>query len=566
MRRLLFAGCSILIFGASVPAAEPPADLVFRRGVVITCDARNTQATAVAVTGERIVRVGSDAEIEKLIGPATRVIDLNGRVVVPGFIECHGHLLMLGQQRIDVDLAGCTTWAECVRKVAERSATVRPGDWIVGRGWHQEHWSDPPQPDGTRYPTNAALNDATPANPVLLIHGTGHMAIANAQALKQSGISRESSPPKGGEYLRDGSGELTGVLRETASDAVEAAYSRWRNRRRVEQRTADDRRAAELAIRECLSKGVTSFQDAGSSFGDVGLFRQLAEDGQLGLRLWVMLSATPDELREKMQMARTIGGGGGRLTVRAIKCMADGALGSHGALMLKPYVDLPQSVGLRIHSPRRIEETAVLAVQHDYQLCTHAIGDQAIREVLDIYERVLRSTGKKDHRWRIEHLQHIDPADLPRLADLGVIASMQANHATSDGPFVTTRLGDERAKVSAYAWRSVVDSGAKLINGTDVPVEDVNPLLCLRSAVTRRMADGRQFFPEQCLTPLEALRSYTIDAAYGAFEEAEKGSIEPGKLADLVVLSGDPLRTPGDELGKLAVETTIVGGRIAFER
>jgi len=554
-----------LATSATAFAAEP-ADLVLRGGTVITCDPGNRQTEALAITKGRIVAVGTNAEIVPLVGPQTKTIDLGGRVVTPGFIECHGHLLSLGQQRIDVDLSSCRSWEECVARVAERVKSVRKGDWIIGRGWHQEHWTTPPQADGSRYPTNALLSAATPDNPVLLTHGTGHMAIANTEGLKAAAINDESTPPSGGEFLRDADGKLTGVLRETASGAVHAAHGRWQARRTAAERDADDRHAVEVAIQECLSKGVTSFQDAGSPFSDVDLFRKLADEGKLGLRLWVMLSATPDTLARRMEASRTIGAADGHLTVRAIKCMADGALGSHGALLLKPYVDLPTSTGLRIHSLNRIEQTAQLAAKYDYQLCTHAIGDQAIREVLDIYERVLRGMNGKNRRWRIEHLQHIDPADIPRLAELGVIASMQANHATSDGPFVVTRLGEERARVGAYAWRSIVDSGALLINGTDVPVEDVNPLLCLRSSVTRRMGDGRQFFPEQCLTPTEALRSYTIDAARGAFEEHEKGSLEPGKLADLVILSASPLTTPGDDLGNLKVETTIVGGRIAYQR
>ncbi len=554
-----------LISAGSLLAAEP-ADLVLRGGLVITCDAGNSQAQAIAVSQGRITAVGSDAAIQPHIGPATKVIDLAGRVVTPGFIECHGHLLSLGQQRIDVDLAGCTTWEECVARVAERARSVRKGDWIVGRGWHQEHWTNPVNADGTRYPTNALLTIATPDNPVLLTHGTGHMAIANALGLKAAGIQNDSTPPKGGEFLRDAEGQLTGVLRETAAGPVQSAYERWRARRTPAEREADERHAVDLAIRECLAKGVTSFQDAGSPFSDVALFRKLADEGQLRLRLWVMLSATPDTLAERMEAARTVGAADGRLTIRAIKCMADGAIGSHGALLLQPYLDLPESTGLRIHTLNRIEQTALLAAKYDYQLCTHAIGDLAIREVLDIYERVFRMHPERDHRWRIEHLQHIDPADIPRLRELGVIASMQFNHATSDGPFVVTRLGEDRSRQGAYAWRSVVDSGARLINGTDVPVEDVNPLLCLQSAVTRRMANGKQFFPEQCLTAIEALRSYTIDAAYGAFEEQDKGSIEVGKLADFVILSGDPLTTPGDDLGSLRVEKTIVGGQIAYER
>ncbi|HVJ85818.1 MAG TPA: amidohydrolase [Caulifigura sp.] len=555
----------VVLCAGGVRAADR-ADLVLKGGVVITCDAVNSQAQAVAVTKGRVTAVGSDADIQPLIGDGTKVIDLAGRVVTPGFIECHGHLLGLGRLRIDVDLSSCKSWEECIQKVAERAKTTREGEWIIGRGWHQEHWDGPANADGTRYPMNAPLSQATPKNPVLLVHGTGHMAIANAEALKAAGITKDSTPPKGGEFLRDAEGNLTGVLRETASDAVHAAYERKQKLLTAAERDIENRRAIDLAVKECLAKGVTSFQDAGSSFADVDLFRKLQDEGKLGLRLWVMLSASPETLAKRMVEARTIGDADRPLTVRAIKCMADGALGSHGALLLKPYVDLPQSTGLRIHTLNRIEQTAILAAQNDYQLCTHAIGDQAIREVLDIYERVQRMTPGKDRRWRMEHLQHIDPADIPRLKELGVIASMQGNHATSDGPFVVTRLGEERARVGAYAWRSIVDSGATLINGTDVPVEDVNPLLCLRSTVTRRMANGKQFFPEQCLTPIEALRSYTIDAAFGAFEEKEKGSIEVGKLADLVVLSGSPVTTPGDELGNLRVEKTIVGGKVAYER
>jgi predicted amidohydrolase YtcJ len=384
--------------------------------------------------------------------------------------------------------------------------------------------------------------------------------------MKLAGIDHSTPDPPGGEILRDADGNPTGVFRETAQSRVHAAHERWLNQRTPEQRLADDRRAFELAQQECLSKGVTSFQDAGSSFADVDLFKVLADEGALQLRLYVMLRGDPRELAEKLPGYRMIDHAEGRLTVRAIKCMADGALGSHGALLLEPYSDKPESSGLRVQPLDEIRETARLALRHDFQLCTHAIGDRANREVLDLYDELFRSQkpgfASAVLRWRIEHVQHLHPHDIPRFADVGVIASMQSNHATSDGPFVVTRLGETRARLGAYAWRSLLDAGAKIVNGTDAPVEDIDPLRCFQSAVTRQLADGSLFYPEQCMSRVEALRSYTIDAAYGAFEERDKGSLEVGKRADVVVLSGNPLTTGTAHLSQLNVEATIIAGQI----
>jgi predicted amidohydrolase YtcJ len=322
-------------------------------------------------------------------------------------------------------------------------------------------------------------------------------------------------------------------------------------------------RAIELATENCWAHGITSFQDAGSSFGDVALFRELAEEGQLGVRLWVMLDDPNDELQRFAAEYRTIGFADNYLTVRAIKRMVDGALGTHGAWLLAPYDDLPGSTGHNTTSLALLKQTAELARQLDMQLCVHAIGDRANHEVLDLFETELGSTAR-GKRWRIEHAQHIAPEDIPRFGQLGVIASMQAVHCTSDAPFVVQRLGERRARTGAYVWRSLLDGGAMVINGTDVPVENIDPIACFYSSVTRRLANGVEFFPEQCMTRLEALRSYTRDAAFAAFEEDLKGVLAQGFLADLVVLDRDLLAVPDDQIPATRVHYTVVGGKIRY--
>ncbi|MEX0704773.1 MAG: amidohydrolase [Planctomycetales bacterium] len=567
---LLALACSAtLLSAAEPPRVDPgnePADLVLRNGVIATCDAENRQVAALAISGGRIAAVGSQDEIGRWIGPRTRVIDLAGKLAVPGFIEGHGHFLMLGETRRQLDLTSAKNWGEIVEQVRAAAAKAQPGDWVVGRGWHQEKW-DRPKSEAATYPTHDELSRASPDNPVLLVHASGHMSIANAAALRAAEVNRDTEPPPGGEILRNDAGEPTGVLRETAQGLVRAAYDRRRARRPAE--LSDDEKFATVsaATRECLVHGVTSFQDAGSSFGDIQLFRRLADADSLKVRMWVMVRGEPEALRRNLASVRMIDRGNGFLTVRAIKCMADGALGSHGAWLLQPYADLPGKSGLAVQPLDRIRETALLALEHDFQLCTHAIGDRANREVLDLYQEMFRGhPEKKDLRWRIEHAQILHPADIPRFGELGVIASMQANHATSDAPFVVLRLGEERARRGAYAWRSLLDAGAKVINGTDVPVEPLSPVLNFHAAVTRQIPDGSRFFPEQRMTRTAALRSMTIDAAWAAFEEKSKGSLEAGKLADVVVLSRNILAVPDDEVPQAEVLTTIVGGKVAYER
>jgi predicted amidohydrolase YtcJ len=548
------------------PAAEP-ADLVLRGGKIVTLDVGQPEAEALAIRGQRIVAVGSSEAIREHIGQQTKIIELDGRMAMPGFIEGHVHFLSLGDSKRKLELASARSWEEIIDLVAKTARTTPAGQWIVGRGWHQGKWTRPPEPSVQGYPTHDALSRLTPNHPVLLTHGTGHMAFANAKAMELAGISSASPQIAGGEILRDAAGKPTGAFRENAAGPVRRAYDRSLRDRTPDQVRSDLVEAARLAAAECLAHGVTSFHDAGTSLADADALKALAEEGKLPVRLWVMLNEGNDRLAPNLARYRTIGAGDGYFTVRAIKRMADGALGTHGAWLLAPYDDLPGSSGHNTLPLEALERTAELALEHKYQLCVHAIGDRANREVLDVFERVFAKRNVKgaDVRWRIEHAQHIDPADIPRFGQLGVIASMQGVHCTSDAPFVIARLGERRAKTGAYAWRSLLDSGATVINGTDVPVELVDPIASFHSSVTRKLASGVAFFPEQAMTRAEALRSYTRDAAYAAFEDDTKGTLAIGKLADIVVLTSDLRTVPEDEVLKTRVAYTIVCGKVVYE-
>jgi predicted amidohydrolase YtcJ len=367
--------------------------------------------------------------------------------------------------------------------------------------------------------------------------------------------------------VRDARGNLTGVFEENAMDLIERPFTAWKNQRSETEKQAAFDRAVELAGRECLAKGITSFQDAGSSFWEIGQFERLAAAGRLPLRLWLMIGQPKAHEFSRLAAFPKTGLGQHRLTVRAVKAYLDGALGSYGAWLLEPYADKPDSYGQNTTPLDSLRALAEQCRQHGLQFCVHAIGDRANREVLDLF-----GGGNTALRWRIEHAQHVDPADQPRFAELGVIASMQAVHCTSDAPFVVRRLGEERARTGAYAWRSLLDRGARLANGSDAPVEDVDPLPCIFAAVTRQSAakaDGRPanvFFPEQAMTREEALLSYTVWNAFAAFEEGEKGSLTPGKLADVVVLSHDLLRCPAEEIPRAVVIRTYVGGEQVYAR
>lgn len=550
----------VIQFGAR---ADELADLVLMGGKVATVDPQKPTAQAVACRGDKIIAVGSDDELKALIGPNTKVIKLNGKFVMPGFIEGHGHFTGLGQSMMMLDLRNAKSWDDIVEQVRVAAEKAKPGEWITGRGWHQEKWTKKPEPNVDGYPVHTSLSKVSPKNPVYLWHASGHMSFANAEAMRLANITAETKPPAGGEIPRGADGQPIGVFRETAMGLIGRAQAAAERNQSDDERRANLLKAIQLASEECLKKGVTSFQDAGSSFETIDVFRQLADQGKLPLRLWVMVRDENSRMEQKLPQYRVIGAGNNHLTVRGIKRAIDGALGPHGAWLLEPYEDMPGSAGLNTSSIDSIRETARLALKHNYQLCVHAIGDRANRETLNIYEDAFRSDPNDvDRRWRIEHAQHLHPNDIPRFKKLGVIASMQGIHCTSDAVFVLRRLGPRRAEQGAYVWRKLLESGAIVTNGTDTPVEDVSPLDSYYATVTRKLNGGPTFFPEQKMTREEALRSYTLDCAFSAFEEGIKGTLEPGKLADITVLSRDILTCPGDDIRTAKVVYTIVGGKI----
>jgi len=449
--------------------------------------------------------------------------------------------------------------------VGEAASRAAPGEWVTGRGWHQEKWTSMPEPNVDGVPLHTELSAASPENPVSLGHASGHASFANALAMQLGGIDENTADPPGGTIVRDASGAPTGLMRETAQRLVGDAIAHSGEGRSAEDVDAEFVRAVELAGAEALAYGVTSFQDAGSDFGTIDRLRALAAEDALPVRLYVMVrresNATMDE---KLPDYRIIPEGNDFLAVRAIKRQIDGALGSHGAWLLENYIDI-DNPGLVLETVEDITGTAEVAIRHGFQVNTHAIGDRANREVLDIYERVFAANpDATDLRWRIEHAQHLNPADVGRFAELDVIASMQGVHATSDGPWLADRLGRERMIRTSYVWRDILDAGVMIANGTDVPVEHISPIASFYSSVSRRMNNGEVLSGEHRMTREEALESYTINNAYAAFEEHLKGSLTPGKLADIVVLSQDIMTIPEDDIPATEVVYTIVGGEVRY--
>ncbi len=545
----------------------PAADLVLRNGKIVTLDDAAPQVQAIAITGGKIVALGTDAQIARQIQPSTRVIDLGGKLAIPGFIEGHGHFTGVGQMKINLNLRDAKSWEQIVMMVAAAAREAKPREWIVGRGWHQEKWDVKPTPNVNGFPLHDALSKVSPNNPVMLTHASGHAIFVNAAAMKAAGITRDTPNPPGGDIMKDASGNPIGLMNERAQQLINDARSRDLQKRTPAERDAIAQKEIDLAAEEAVSKGITTFQDAGSPAEVIERFERRAANGTLPLRLWVMLREPNDQILRDIDRVHMVGLGGDHLTVRAIKRQIDGALGTRGAWLLAPYSDLPSTSGSATESPADIEKTAQIAMAHDFQLCVHAIGDRGNREVLNLYERTFKEhPEKQDLRWRIEHAQHLDPADIPRFAKLGVIASMQAVHCTSDGPMVIPRLGEKRAAEGAYVWRSLMNAGAHVTNGTDAPVEDVSPIANFYAAVTRKMKNGEAFYPAQKLSRMEALRSYTVENAYAAFEEKLKGRLKPGMLGDITVLSKDILTVPEDDILKTDVEYTIVGGKVAYQR
>jgi predicted amidohydrolase YtcJ len=564
----ILAAAALLVVACA--PERPPADLVLTGGTVATMDSTRPRAEGIAVRGDSIVAVGDAGDIEAWIGPDTRVIDLEGRFAMPGFVESHGHFMGLGQARMQLDLMGASSWSEIVAMVDSAADAAEPGTWILGRGWHQEKWDRDPSPSMEGFPVHDDLSRVAPEHPVLLTHASGHASIVNARAMELAGIGPDTESPEGGEIIRDYCGRATGVLVDAAErlahEAREEALSELsedaRQRRRREQ--------AELAAAEAVAHGVTSFHDQGASFGTLELYRSLAAEGALPLRLFAMVAqeeVTPGNAA-RLDAIRDTSLADDRLAIRSIgEVSADGALGSRSAWMLEPYEDLEGSTGLNVTDMERVREIADLALDHGYQLAVHAIGDRANRETLDLFAGVFDSAGVDGDslRWRIEHAQHLHPDDVPRFGELGVIASMQAMHACSDAPYVVERLGTERARQGAYLWRSLRESGAVVTNGTDVPVEAIDPLASYHCTVTRAYGEGERFFPDEALGREAALRTYTTAGAYAGYAEEATGSLSPGKLADIVVLSRDLLTVPDDAIRGARVLFTIVGGEVVHE-
>jgi len=544
--------------------AAEPADLVLINGKIVTVDERVPAAAWIAVRGDRIAALGSEPKgYVRLVGDRTEIIDLGGALAVPGFIESHGHFTGLGQSKTVLDLTKARIWEDIVAMVAEAAKTAKPGEWIRGRGWHQDKWDRAPEPNVNGLPFHTALSKVTPGNPVLLTHASGHSSLANAKAMELSKITRTTTNPAGGEIVRDAKGDAIGAFIETAQGLVRYEAGHYS----PEEAQALTRKLVELASRECLVHGVTTFHDAGASFGTIDIYKKMAEEGTLPVRLYVMISAGNKSLAERGAAYRMIGAAADHLTVRTIKRLIDGALGAHGAWLLEPYTDLPASTGLNTESIEELKATAKFAIENGFQLATHAIGDRGNRETLDIYEEAMKAhPDKTDIRWRIEHAQHLSLADIPRFHELGVIPAMQAIHCTSDAPWVYKRLGEKRAGEGAYVWRKLMAAGSIIPTGTDVPVEPIDPMSCFYAAVTRKLKDGTTFFPDQKMTREEALRSYTANGAYAGFEEGIKGSLTPGKLADITVLSRDILTCPEDDIPGTEVVYTIIGGKVLYRK
>ena len=563
---LLLVACD----GAAPPAPGEAATLVLRNGKVVTVDSAKPEAQAIAIRGYSILAVGTNEEIDRLVGDSTEVIDLNGRMVMPGFIESHGHYLGLGDSKLQLNLMEVKNWGEIVSMVEAATRDQKKDAWIRGRGWHQEMWDAPPPNAVEGNPVHAELSRISPNNPVFLVHRSGHAAFANKRAMELAGITRTTPNPDGGTIVKGPDGEPTGLLRETAQRIVRSALDKSNAGRSPADVEAEVRKQSDLAAEEALKFGVTSFHDAGTNFATIDILKKFEVEKALPVRLYVMVRReTNAVLDQKLPSYLMPIEGDDYLTVRSIKRQIDGALGSHGAWLLAPYIDAPKEspAGLALEDPKDIEGTAEVAIKHGFQVNTHAIGDRANRVVLDIYEKVFKANPDKTNlRWRIEHAQHIDPADVPRFAQLGVIAAMQGVHATSDGPWIPQRLGEQRAIATSYPWRDLAKTGAVITNGTDVPVEPINPIASFYSAVSRKTKTGAVFSPGQKMTRDEALRAYTINGAYAAFEENQKGSLTPGKLADVIVLSKDIMTVPEDEIPTAVVDLTIVGGKVKYRR
>ncbi len=565
---LIASAAMLFACGESPPpaASHPLADLVLTNGNVVTLDAQQPRAQAIAITADRITAIGSIAKIAAYIGDATEVIDLHGNTAIPGLIEGHGHFTSFGGSLLILDFRYAKSFAEIVSQVASAVNETEPGEWIIGRGWHQDKWEIKEDVLIEGLPLHNSLSAVTPDNPVMLIHTSGHAVFVNQKAMTLVEMGSDTVSPEGGEIVRDESGNATGMMRESAQDVFRQAFSGHQGRRPAGVAEDEMRRMVKLAGEETLRHGITSFQDLGTSFAEVDLLMKMADEGNLPVRLYMAFEEEAADMQDRLAEYRMVGYGNNFLTVRAIgEKVLDGALGTHGGWLLEPYTDLPRSSGLNVVSIKEIEASARLAMQYDYQLSIQGIGDRAYREVLNIYEKEFaRNPDKTDLRWRIEHAQVIHPDDVQRTVDLGVIPAVQGIFACSDGPWVVDRLGPERTLERGYIFNTLAEAGATPTNGTDPPVDEIDPIASFYCSVTRILPDGTKFQEQEVYSRERALYSYTMGNAIAAFEEDIKGSLTPGKLADITVLSQDLLTVPDEKIMDTEIVMTIVGGRVRY--
>jgi predicted amidohydrolase YtcJ len=532
----------------------PAADLIVTNARIYTVDDGHPFVSALAVRDGKVQFVGSVREAMLLRGPATRVLDAEARTVIPGMVDAHAHLFGLGEFLRSIDLTDTRSFDEIVARVGARVKEVPSGRWLIGRGWDQNKWGD------TRFPTHEALSRVSPNNPVVLTRIDGHALLANTATMRAAGVTAATKDPAGGRIERGANGEPTGVFVDNAMGLID---------RVIPAMSHDEMRTAALAaVKESNRWGLVGLHDPGEPREVLDVFEELAKAGTFSLRVYAMISDDSAAIEHYFQRGPQSALYDAHLWIRAIKLYADGALGSRGAALLDPYTDDPKNSGLLKSTPEHLRDVSTRALQHGFQVATHAIGDRGNRVALDAYEAALKAVPTVDHRFRIEHVQVLDHADLPRFAQLGVIPSMQAVHQASDMYWAPTRLGYART-FGAYAWRSLLNTGVIIPNGSDFPVERVNPLFSFHAAVSRQDDNSWPpggWFPEQKMTREEALKSMTIWPAYAAFQEQTMGSLSPGKFADFVILDRDIMTIPDSEILGTNVLATYIGGRVVYER
>jgi len=557
---LLLLMASVSPAQSAAPGSESPADIVIV-GPVLTLDSARPRATGLVIKHGRITQVTDEAGARAEIGPNTRVIEVPPTgVAMPGIIDSHAHLRGVGQALRQLDLRGVTSPADAASRVAKACETMAEDSWVLGRGWSQELWED------KTFPNHQTLDAVCGGRPCALKRVDGHAMWVSSKTLALAGITSKTKSPPGGEILKDADGKLTGVLIDRAMTLVEKVMPR-------DDDPAEIGKDLLAAQAEAFRLGITTFVDAGSGRGVLLRMTELTQSELLKLRVYAMVSVRNEaDLQAVMAGPPLKGLYNDRLSIRSIKLYADGALGSRGAWMLEPYADRAGHSGLKILEPAFIEKVATAALKRGYQVCTHAIGDRGCRETLDAYERAIAAAKVKgsDHRFRIEHAQILSKEDIPRFKELRVIPSMQGCHCTSDGPWVPDRVGQERASIGAYAWRSLIDSGVIIPNGTDAPVESLSPWPNLFSTITRFMPqpDGTQkaFFPHNRMNRYEALLSMTWWGAQGIFAEKERGVLRPGYQADVIVINRDPMKCSAWHLSRIGVLKTIVAGEVVYEK